>query len=60
MPASSLEDGQITLEMQAEVERLRQMQEQDNEKENNFTDEELQMAAEELIAREAAGEGQDV
>jgi len=60
LPASSLEDGQITLEMQAEVERLRQMQEQEDKKEDDFTDEELQLAAEELIAREAAGEGQNV
>ena len=58
LPASSLEDGQITLEMQAEVERLYQLQEEN--KENDFTDEELQEAAEELIAREAGGEGQDV
>jgi len=56
LPASSLEDGQITLEMQAEVERLRQLQEQEDEKDNDFTDEELQSAAEELIARE----GQEV
>ena len=56
LPASSLEDGQITLEMQAEVERLRQMQEEGNE----FTDEELELAAEELIAREETGEGQPV
>ena len=60
LPASSLEDGQITLEMQAEVERLRQMQEQEDKKEDDFTDEELQLAAEELIAREAAGEGQNI
>jgi hypothetical protein len=44
--------------MQAEVERLYQLQEEN--KENDFTDEELQKAAEELIAREAGGEGQDV
>lgn len=51
LPVSSLEDGQITLDMQ---ERLRTLQEAENE---DFTEEELQAAAEELAAREAAEEG---
>ena len=51
LPASSLVDGQITLDMQ---ERLRTLQEAENE---DFTEEELQAAAEELAAREAAEEG---
>ncbi len=51
LPSSSLEDGQITLEMQ---ERLRAMQEAGS---GDFTEEELQAAAEELAAAETAGEG---
>lgn len=51
LPSSSLEDGQITLEMQ---ERLRAMQETGS---GDFTEEELQAAAEELAAAETAGEG---
>ena len=54
LPSSSQEDGQITLEMQAEVERLRALQEENTEKEEDFTEEELQAAAEELAAREEA------
>lgn len=52
LPSSSQEDGQITLEMQAEVARLRALQEENAEKEECFTEEELQAAAEELAARE--------
>ena len=51
LPSSSPEDGQMTLEMQAEVERLRSMEQAEAE----FTEEELQAAAEELAAREAGG-----
>lgn len=51
LPAASAEDGQITLEMQAEMERLRTLQEETEE--TPFSQEELQAAAEELAAREA-------
>lgn len=51
LPAASLEDGQITLDMQ---ERLRTLQEAGN---GDFTEEEIQTAAEELAAREGAEEG---
>lgn len=51
LPAASLEDGQITLDMQ---ERLRTLQEAGN---RDFTEEEIQTAAEELAAREGAEEG---
>lgn len=60
LPSSSPEDGQITLEMQAEVERLKALQESAQTEEPAaspelpFTEEELQAAAEELSAREAA------
>lgn len=56
LPSSSAEDGQITLEMQAEVERLKRLQEgADLPEAGAFTEEELQAAAEELAVREAAG-----
>lgn len=69
LPSSSAEDGQITMEMQAEVERLRVLKEQEeaaaleeqrkaDEILGDYTDEELQAAAEELLTRETkAGEG---
>ncbi len=58
LPSSSPEDGQITLEMQAEVERLKTLQESASPEEP-FTEEELQTAAKELSAREAAQSGEE-
>ena len=55
LPSSSAEDGQITLEMQAQMERLKAVQEaaeQTDGEMEDFTEEELQAAAEELAARE--------
>ena len=59
LPSSSPEDGQITLEMQAAVERLKAEQEAEEAAKSGeevFSEEELQAAAEELAAREAAEE----
>lgn len=57
LPNASPEDGQITMEMQAAVERLRAEQEAKKQaaaEEAPLTDEELLAAAEELAAGEAA------
>ena len=59
LPSSSPEDGQITLEMQAAVERLKAEQEAEEAAKSGeevLSEEELQAAAEELAAREAAEE----
>lgn len=59
LPASSAEDGQITLEMQAEMERLKALQEAaepGGEDPEDFTEAELRAAAEELAAREKEAE----
>ena len=54
LPSTSPEDGQITMEMQAAIEKLRSEQ---GEGEAPLTDEELLEAAKELAAAEAAAEG---
>ena len=51
LPDSSMEDGQITLEMQAEMERLRSLQEIEG-KADAFTEEEVHSAAAALAAME--------
>jgi len=51
LPASTLEDGQITMEMQAQMERLKEL-EQAAAKSEDYTEEELQAAAEELARQE--------
>lgn len=59
LPSSSPEDGQITMEMQAAVERLKAEQgaeEATQNVEGEFSEEELRAAAEELAAHEAAEE----
>ena len=53
LPSATAEDGQITLEMQSAIEKLRASQEQEGEP--PLTDEELLAAAEELAAAENAG-----
>lgn len=60
LPSTTAEDGQITMEMQAAVERLKAEREAQEaaEEAGEYTEQELQAAAEELAAREAAkGEG---
>lgn len=54
LPSTTAEDGQITMEMQAAVERLKA--EREAQEAGEYTEQELQAAAEELAAREAAGE----
>ena len=54
LPNASPEDGQITLEMQSALEKLKATEEAEAEK--PITDEELLAAAEELMATEGAGE----
>ncbi len=55
LPDTSTEDGQLTMEMQAAVERLRTEQNTAGDApETEFTDEELQAAAESLTEREEA------
>lgn len=56
LPNSSTEDGQITLEMQAAVERLKAEQEQQDAAEAAFTEEELAAAAQEYAQREEVRE----
>ena len=55
LPNASPEDGQITLEMQAAVERLRAEQ----AAEKAFTGEELDQAARELSRQEAAAQKEE-
>lgn len=55
LPNSSPEDGQITMEMQAAVERLRKVQEATEE--TDFSDEELLDAARELARQETEEAG---
>ena len=54
LPASTLEDGQITIEMQAQMERLKELEEaaQSGAGEEDYSEEELRAAAEELARRE--------
>lgn len=54
LPNASTEDGQITMEMQMAVERLKQEQEKAEEGEPALTDEELLEAAEEYARTEGA------
>lgn len=60
LPDSSPEDGQITLEMQAAVERLKaEQQEAQDGEEAPLSEEEILAAAEELAANEARADGKD-
>ena len=54
LPASALEDGQISMEMQAQMERLKELEEAATQSgaEEDYSEEELQAAAEELARRE--------
>lgn len=54
LPSSTAEDGQITMEMQAEMARLAAAQQTGEE---SFSEEELRAAAEELAAREKEADG---
>ena len=58
LPNSSPEDGQITMEMQAAVERLKQQQDGDSGPAAEYTDEELLAAAQQLVASESDDAGQ--
>ncbi len=60
LPNASPEDGQITMEMQAAVERMRQAQQESNEQAAaaaDYSDEELLAAAEELAQADVSADG---